>query len=141
MQRRANLGLTRCEAHDAQKNALRLGRRGEIRDRNSEAKHIRCLTGEYMCHGKAVSRARDSARNRPERPEEARGLETGNRIRDIRDAGFWVAFAEGGRNPTPGTEDLYSVLSQFTVRSDMSVQRHGFDTELPAKFRDRSVAV
>ena len=46
-----------------------------------------------------------------------------------------------GRNPTLSTEDLFSMLSQFTVRSDISVQRHGFDTELPAKFRDRRVAV
>ena len=51
------------------------------------------------------------------------------------------SFVKRGRNPTPDTEDQFSVLSQFTVRSDMSVQRHGFDTELPAKFRDRSVAV
>ena len=37
MQRRANTGLNKGEAHHALKNALRIGRQGEIRDRSSEA--------------------------------------------------------------------------------------------------------
>ena len=41
MQRRANLGLNKGEAHHALKNALRIGRQGEIRDRTSEAQHFR----------------------------------------------------------------------------------------------------
>ena len=41
MQRRANTGLNKGEAHHALKNALRIGRQGEIRDRSSEAQHYR----------------------------------------------------------------------------------------------------
>ena len=41
MQRRANLGLNKGEAHHALKSALRIGRQGEIRDRTSEAQHFR----------------------------------------------------------------------------------------------------
>ena len=41
MQRRANAGLNKGEAHHALKNALRIGRQGEIRDRSSEAQHYR----------------------------------------------------------------------------------------------------
>ena len=41
MQRRANTGLNRGEAHHALKNALRIGRQGEIRDRSSEGQHYR----------------------------------------------------------------------------------------------------
>ena len=41
MQRRANTGLNKGEAHHALKNALRIGRRGEIRDRSSEGQHYR----------------------------------------------------------------------------------------------------
>ena len=37
MQRRANTGLNKGEAHHALKNALRIGRQGEIRDRSSGA--------------------------------------------------------------------------------------------------------
>jgi TnpA family transposase len=36
MQRRAQIGLNKGEAHHALKNALRIGRQGEIRDRTSE---------------------------------------------------------------------------------------------------------
>jgi len=41
MQRRANTGPNRGEAHHALKNALHIGRQGEIRDRASEGQHYR----------------------------------------------------------------------------------------------------
>lgn len=41
MQRRANIGLNKGEAHHALKSALRIGRQGEIRDRNMEGQHFR----------------------------------------------------------------------------------------------------
>ena len=41
MQRRANTGLNKGEAHHALKNALRIGRQGEIRDRSSEGQNYR----------------------------------------------------------------------------------------------------
>ena len=41
MQRRANTGLNQGKAHQALKNALRIGRQGEIRDRSSEGQHYR----------------------------------------------------------------------------------------------------
>ena len=41
MQRRANTGLNKSEAHHALKNAFRIGRQGEIRDRSSEGQHYR----------------------------------------------------------------------------------------------------
>lgn len=41
MQRRAQIGLNKGEAHHALKNALRIGRQGEIRDRTSEGPHYR----------------------------------------------------------------------------------------------------
>lgn len=41
MQRRAQIGLNKGEAHHALKNALRLGRQGEIRDRTAEGQHYR----------------------------------------------------------------------------------------------------
>ena len=41
MQRRAQIGLNKGEAHHALKNALRIGRQGEIRDRTTEAQHFR----------------------------------------------------------------------------------------------------
>ena len=41
MQRRANIGLNKGEAHHALKSALRIGRQGEIRDRNTEGQHFR----------------------------------------------------------------------------------------------------
>ncbi len=41
MQRRAQVGLNKGEAHHALKNALRIGRQGEIRDRTAEAQHYR----------------------------------------------------------------------------------------------------
>jgi TnpA family transposase len=41
MQRRAQIGLNKGEAHHALKNALRIGRQGEIRDRTSEGQHYR----------------------------------------------------------------------------------------------------
>jgi TnpA family transposase len=44
MQRRAQIGLNKGEAHHALKNALRIGRQGEIRDRTSEGQHY-CLAG------------------------------------------------------------------------------------------------
>ena len=41
MQRRVNTGLNKGEAHHALKNALRIGRQGEIRERSSEGQHYR----------------------------------------------------------------------------------------------------
>lgn len=41
MQRRANIGLNKGEAHHALKNALRIGRQGEVRDRTTEGQHFR----------------------------------------------------------------------------------------------------
>lgn len=41
MQRRANIGLNKGEAHHALKNALRIGRQGEIRDRTTKDQHFR----------------------------------------------------------------------------------------------------
>ena len=41
MQRRAQIGLNKGESHHALKNALRIGRQGEIRDRSTEGQHYR----------------------------------------------------------------------------------------------------
>ena len=41
MQRRAQIGLNKGKAHHALKNALRIGRQGEIRDRTAEGQHFR----------------------------------------------------------------------------------------------------
>ena len=41
MQRRAQVGLNKREAHYALKSALRIGRQGEIRDRTIEGQHFR----------------------------------------------------------------------------------------------------
>src|SRR3546814_8520506 len=41
MQRRAQVGLNKGESHHALKNALRIGRQGEIRDRTTEGQHYR----------------------------------------------------------------------------------------------------
>jgi len=41
MQRRAQIGLNKGESHHALKNALRIGRQGEIRDRTTEGQHYR----------------------------------------------------------------------------------------------------
>ena len=41
MQLTASIGLNKGEAHHALKNALRIGRQGEIRDRSSEGQHYR----------------------------------------------------------------------------------------------------
>ncbi|MEJ8562349.1 Tn3 family transposase [Yoonia sp. GPGPB17] len=41
MQRRVQIGLNKGEAHHALKNALRIGRQGEIRDRTTEGQHYR----------------------------------------------------------------------------------------------------
>ena len=41
MQRRAQIGLNKGEAHHALKNALRIERQGEIRDRTVEGQHYR----------------------------------------------------------------------------------------------------
>ena len=41
MQRRAQIGLNKSEAHHALKNALRIGHQGKIRDRNTEGQHYR----------------------------------------------------------------------------------------------------
>ena len=41
MQHRAQIGLNKGEAHHALKNALRIGRQGEIRDRTTEGQHFR----------------------------------------------------------------------------------------------------
>jgi TnpA family transposase len=43
MPRRAQIGLNKGEAHHALKNALRIGRQGEIRDRTREAQHFRMV--------------------------------------------------------------------------------------------------
>lgn len=41
VQRRTQIGLNKGEAHHALKNALRIGRQGEIRDRTTEGQHFR----------------------------------------------------------------------------------------------------
>ena len=41
MQRRVQVGLNKGEAHHALKNALRIGRQGEVRDRTTEGQHYR----------------------------------------------------------------------------------------------------
>lgn len=41
MQRRVQIGLNKGESHHALKNALRIGRQGEIRDRTAEGQHYR----------------------------------------------------------------------------------------------------
>ena len=41
MQRRADTGLNKGNAHHTLKSALRIGLQGEIRDRSSEAQHYR----------------------------------------------------------------------------------------------------
>jgi len=41
MQRRAQMGLNKGEAHHALKIALRIGRQGEIRDQTTEGQHFR----------------------------------------------------------------------------------------------------
>ena len=41
MQRRAQVGLNKGEAHHASKNALRIGRQGETRDGTAEGQHRR----------------------------------------------------------------------------------------------------
>ena len=41
MRRRAHIGLNKGESHHALKNALRIGRQGEIRDRSSQGQHYR----------------------------------------------------------------------------------------------------
>ncbi len=41
MQRRAQIGLNKGESHHALKNALRIGRQGEVRDRTAEGQHFR----------------------------------------------------------------------------------------------------
>jgi len=41
MQRRAQIGLNKGEAHHALKKALHIGQQGEIRDRTSEGQHFR----------------------------------------------------------------------------------------------------
>lgn len=41
MQRRAQIGLNKGEAHHPLKNALRIGRQGEIRDRTVGGQHFR----------------------------------------------------------------------------------------------------
>lgn len=47
IQRRAQIGLNKGEAHHAQNKALRIGRQGEIRDRTTECQHFR-MTGLNM---------------------------------------------------------------------------------------------
>jgi TnpA family transposase len=41
MQHRTQIGLNKGESHHALKNALRIGRQGEIRDRTTEGQHYR----------------------------------------------------------------------------------------------------
>ena len=41
MQRRAQIGLNKGEAHHALKNALHIGRQGEIRGQSAEGQHFR----------------------------------------------------------------------------------------------------
>ena len=43
----ARLGLNKGESHHALKNALRIGRQGEIRDRSSEGQHYR-MAGQNL---------------------------------------------------------------------------------------------
>jgi TnpA family transposase len=47
MQRRAQIGLNKGEAHHALKNALRIGRQGEIRDRTTEGSTTESLGSIY----------------------------------------------------------------------------------------------
>ena len=76
IQRRAGLGPNKGEAHHALKNALRIGRKGEIRDRTSGAKHFR-ITGLNLltaiilyCNTDQLDRAiRESKRAGIEIPE------------------------------------------------------------------------
>ncbi len=48
MQRRAQIGLNKAEAHHALKNALRIGRQGEIRDRTTEGQHFRIVQSRHL---------------------------------------------------------------------------------------------
>ena len=59
MQRRAQIGLNKGESHHALKNALRIGRQGEIRDRSTE--------GQALPHGRPqpASRHRHLLEHRP----------------------------------------------------------------------------
>lgn len=48
MQHRVQIGLNKGEAHHALKNALRIGRQGEIRDRTAEGQHYRMAALNLM---------------------------------------------------------------------------------------------
>lgn len=48
MQRRVQIGLNKGEAHHALKNALRIGRQGEIRDRTAESQHYRMAALNFL---------------------------------------------------------------------------------------------
>lgn len=75
MQRRAQIGLNKGEAHHALKNALRIGRQGEIRDRTAEGQHYRmaglnllaaviiCWNTDHLGH--AVTARMDDGRDCP----------------------------------------------------------------------------
>ena len=73
MQRRAQIGLNKGESHHALKNALRIGRQGEIRDRTSEGQHYRMaglnLLAAIIIYwntdqlGKAVARRKRAGQN------------------------------------------------------------------------------
>lgn len=70
MRRRAQIGLNKGESHHALKNALRIGRQGEIRDRSMEGQHYRMaglnLLAAIVIYwntarlGEAVARRRDA---------------------------------------------------------------------------------
>ena len=76
MQRRAQIGLNKGEAHHALKSALRIGRQGEIRDRTTEGQHFRIaglnLLAAIIIYwntdhlGHAVARRRQSGFSTPE---------------------------------------------------------------------------
>nr|WP_280637370.1 Tn3 family transposase [Phaeobacter italicus] len=50
MQRRAQIGLNKGEAHHALKSSLRIGRQGEIPGRTSEAQHYRMAELKLQAH-------------------------------------------------------------------------------------------
>ena len=70
MQRRAQIGLNKGEAHHALKNALRIGRQGEIRDRSAEGQHFRMAGLNLLAaiiivcggHAPLISRLRGAAK-------------------------------------------------------------------------------
>ena len=70
MQHRANTGLNKGEARHALKNALRIGRQGEIRDRSIKGRHYRMaglnLLAAIVIHwNPSISAKRSDSGNTP----------------------------------------------------------------------------